>query len=92
MNKIFAGFLGIAMAFAFASCNNNATEEAVDTTPVCETECCEHACQHECNCEDTLCAQNNCQDCANDNCCKKSEGCCEGHACEHEHACCEHAN
>ena len=96
MKKIFlTAFVAAAFAFGMsACCNNNANEAAVDTLPE-ETEmCCEHHhhCNHECTCEDTNCAKNNCETCVNkgtENCCKVKAGekpCCDG---EHHHEGCK---
>lgn len=91
MKKIFlTAFVAAAFAFGMTACNNNAaTEEVVDTTA--ETEVCEHECHHECACEDTTCAANNCETCVNrgtENCCKAKAG--EQPCCEHHEGCCEH--
>ena len=98
MKKVFLTAIA-AVAFAFgmsACCNNNAAEEATaDTTKVCCEH--EHHCHHECTCEDTTCAANNCETCVNrgtENCCKAKAGetpCCEGkhEGCAHQHEGCE---
>lgn len=104
MKKIFfTAFVAAAFAFGMTACNNNANEEAVDSTATDTTEVCEHECHHECTCADTTCAANNCETCVNkgtENCCKAKAGeqCCENHegcqhheGCAHEgEACCEH--
>lgn len=88
MKKVFlTAFVAAAFAFGMASCNNNnAPEETtVDTTEVC----CEHHCQHQCNCPDTACAANHCEGCVNEECCCK-KACCEGQheGCAEQKECC----
>ena len=101
MKKVFlTAFVAAAFAFGMTACNNNATEETVDSN-VADTEVCEHQCHHECTCEDTTCAANNCETCVNkgtENCCKVKAGeqpCCNGNheGCQHEgcqHEGCNH--
>lgn len=104
MKKIFlTAFVAAAFAFGMTACNNNATEEVVDSN-VADTEVCEHVCHHECTCEDTTCAANNCETCVNkgtENCCKvksgEKEACCGNHegcqgheGCNGNHEGCQH--
>lgn len=105
MKKVFfTAFVAAAFAFGMTACNNNApAEEVVDTEATVEV--CEHECHHECACEDTTCAANNCETCVNrgtENCCKakagqepccahQHEGCCGEHeGCAHQHEGCQH--
>lgn len=96
----------IAAAFAFGMTACNGNKAAEETTDTVATECCGEAhecCGHEgeCTCEDTTCAQKNCEECPNhgtENCCKVKAGekaCCGNHeGCEHQcdgnHEGCEH--
>ena len=91
MKKVFlTAFAAAAFAFGMVSCNNsnNAPEATTDTVEACEHHC-HHECEHNCICADTLCAQNHCEGCTNEECCCK-KACCEGQheGCAEQKECC----
>ena len=80
---LFTGFLGIAFAFAMASCNGNATATDSNNQDTTNQECqkTEECMKHcEATCPDSVCLANKCENCT----CPDSSACHQKPCCKEE--------